>query len=117
MSRTKPHGMHQGEWDCMELHWQHGAAWVCTQMQQSLYENKLRSHRGQCHAATSSAAAAAYSSITGATMALIAAARTAPPQAGTLSDPNLVEGTICLSEGLGMASQISTLGWLIRIRG
>eukprot|EP00955_Chlamydomonas_euryale_P050327 354526-Chlamydomonas_euryale.AAC.14 len=40
---------------------------------------------------------------------------TAPPHAGTLSDPDLVGGMICLPEGLGMASPTSTLGWLIRI--
>eukprot|EP00955_Chlamydomonas_euryale_P055826 356231-Chlamydomonas_euryale.AAC.2 len=31
-------------------------------------------------------------------------ASTAPPRAGTLSDPNLVGGTLCLPEGLRMAS-------------
>eukprot|EP00955_Chlamydomonas_euryale_P025926 273636-Chlamydomonas_euryale.AAC.6 len=40
---------------------------------------------------------------------------TARPHAGTLSDPNLVGGMICLPDGLGMASPASTLGWLRRI--
>eukprot|EP00955_Chlamydomonas_euryale_P076148 362555-Chlamydomonas_euryale.AAC.14 len=31
------------------------------------------------------------------------------------SDPNLVGGTICLPEGLGIASPTSTLGWLMSI--
>eukprot|EP00955_Chlamydomonas_euryale_P108588 365861-Chlamydomonas_euryale.AAC.16 len=40
---------------------------------------------------------------------------TSLPHAGTMSDPNLVGGTLCLPEGLGMTSPTSTLGWLMRI--